>query len=174
NLSILIDLHEEGLGLDVALMAEWNTESVFQNQIGLPESLIDIALFPNHAIAYIGDIFNHDIFGCAVIGGSVIMQYGRAWLHCIQRMKTRRQLFVFDFNKTDGFLRRVESLGRNRGNFVADVTDLVPAKDGDVAYAFAHVVVGFVLASDNRLDTCNLPGLRWIDIDDAGVSVGAA
>src|SRR5215475_11345720 len=155
-------------------MAEWNTESVFQNQIGLSESLIDIALLPNHTVADVGDIFNHDIFGCAVIGGSVIMQYGYAWLHCIQRMKNRRQLFVFDFDKTDGFLRRLESLGRDRGNFVADVTDLVPAKDGDVAYAFAHVVVGFVPAGDNRLDACNLPGLRRIDIDDASVSMRAA
>ena len=102
------------------------------------------------------------------------MQYRRARLHCFQRIENRRQLFVFDFDKTDCFFRRLESLGGDRRDFIADVADLVPAKDGDVPDALAHVVVGFVLASDDCLDSRNLPGFRRVDVDDAGVSVGAA
>ena len=155
-------------------MAERNPEGVFDDPVRLAESLIDVTLLPGQTVTHIGNIPDHDGLRRAVIDGCVIVQYRRTRLHRFQRIENRWQLLVLYFDKADRFLRSFARLSGHRRDFVADVAHLVPAKDGDIPNALAHIVIRLIFPGDDSTHALDVPGLRSIDADDARVRIRAA
>jgi hypothetical protein len=102
------------------------------------------------------------------------VQNRRTGLHGLERIEDRRQLFVFDLDQVQRFLRSLATLSGDRRHFVAHVAHLVPAQNRNVADAFALIVVRLVFPGHDRFNALDLPRFRGINVFNPRMRIGAS
>ncbi len=99
------------------------------------------------------------------------MQHRRAGFYRFDHVEDRRQFFVLDVDEIDRFFRRVAALSSHRRDLVTDVAHFVPAKNRNIANAFALIMIRLVFARNDRFHARHLPRFSRVDPDDARMRI---
>ncbi len=168
----LIDPHHTAMRLQKRLVHSWNSERVFDNQIGLGEADTDIAAGEYVMNESIGRLFQG--LGQAFITRHVGMNDRCAFLQSRNRIENRRQLLVFDLNQLQSILGLFERIRRHGGDALAQEAHPILGQNGDVAVAPAVKNPARVLTREHGAHARRLFRARSIDPQDASMRKGAA
>jgi hypothetical protein len=164
--------NHDRMRLDVALVRQAGSESVFKNQIRFFESRIDVAGAPVLHRKYIGKTFNRRLE--SLVGGKLIMDERRAGFHRLARIENGWQLFVFNLDKCERFFRRVAVFSRERHYLFPGKTHLSVREQRRILQAQTDPVRRQILCAQHRDNTAHVFRFRRIDADDARMRVRAA
>ena len=172
--AVVFNFHEKRLRLEITLMMNGDAELMFQHDVRLAESLLNVALAPSQFVHHVAAARSHDIRRRArrnsahyraapVRRASSLPGYRRP----PAVLRIRRRL-----NRSP--LPPRPALRRHRRHPVADVTRFVPTENRNVANAFALIVLRLIFARDDGFHAIDLPRFRHIDAFDTGMGIGAA
>ena len=167
-------LADDGFGFHLGVVDPSGLEFLFQDEIGLAESLFRISLpdFPGG-----GDVvFNFPFF---IADDNGFVENRRPGLQGFERVKNRGAGFVFDPNEGQGLFGQFLGFGGDRGDCLAHVAGLLRQQEavfvggpGDADQTLVVFYFGNVL--EGEADRAQALGRARIDFRDPGVGVGAA
>ena len=185
QLAVRFDPRRTRLGFHIALMDHLGGVGLFQDDIGLLETGLRVAVAVHHVggdIARLGRLFLGRLFGRV----QVFMHQRGVGLHGLQHVADHRQLLVLDLDHLGRLLGRKRIGGGHRGHGLAVIAGLVRGHDqlADGAHVDADLAdqrggraLGQgrqIVGADDGFDPGQGQGLAGIDLFDPGVAVGAA
>ena len=161
-----------GVGFDVGLVHQLGVEGVLEDQVGLGEALLHVALPPGYVREHVVDVR----FGLRqpLVAGHIRVQRRSVRLHCLVGVEDGGQFLVLHVYEQQGFLDAFLGLGGDRGHLLADEAHHVAGQHRHIPQAAAHQRVGQVGGGDHGMDARHGLRLLGVDADDAGVGEGRA
>ena len=163
-----------GMRLDIALVRLLGLEGAFDDEIGLPETLIDVAMA---VLGALGDVGRLGGLFLEALGEDGVVEHGRGALHRLVDIGHMRQHLVIDLDELQRLPGRAGVDGGDRGHRMAVIERLLArhAVVEDVVHGgIAIGEVGQVGRGDHRLHAVKLLRLRGVDLPDRRVGVRAS
>ena len=168
------DIRHAGMRLDIALVRLLGLEGAFDDEIGLPETLLDIAMAVLGALGDVGRLVG---LGLDALGEDGVVEHGRGGLHRLIDIGHMRQDLIVDLDQLQRLPGRAGIDRGDRGHRMAIIERLLArhAVVEDVVHGgIAIGEIGQVGRGDHRLHAGQLLRLRGVDLPDRGVGVRAA
>ena len=177
------------VGLDVALVHSPCRELLLDNDLRIPEPLVNVALLELDVardVARDTSVIASAVHGRAVMCGHFLVKQGRACFHGVADIQDRLQDLVVDVDTFQSLFGDVGTRGCHGRHGMTFVQGLLPSErvlgsDPWVPWALPHAVDkpgrlddGHVRSRRNGLDPRHLQCLAGVDVQYSSVSVRAA
>ena len=172
NAARLVDGHDAGVGLHVALVHPGGGEGVLKNQVRFAEPLRDIAAGPRVLVTDIAT--GLDRSGWALVDRGAVVDDRRLGLHRLHRVEDSRQLGILHLDPGEGLFGRVHIVRDHRRHFLAHKPHFLLGQQGRIAQRPADQHAAEITAGEHGMDAGHLQRACGVDVDDAGVGQRAA
>src|SRR3990172_8717347 len=162
-----VRLHHAGMRFQIRLMRHLSRVSILDDEIGVPETLFDVALAPLEIRKHVARFFHRH--RQAAVREQIGMKHRRAGFDRFQRIEQRLQLVILDFDQLQCLLGSRFGPRRHRGDLLADESDHAVRHHRRVVNAAPDPKSAHILSRDHRFHTRHLQCFAKIDAFDSSI-----